>query len=179
MLFLLGMTFISFKTRTPFLARKTLKNWSLLLLLSILAFSSCRRESLQPTNPDNHFPDTRSPELTGNNIKLWRIDNITLNDTIVETIDTCNLDDTYAFHFNGKLELNNGLEKCTDEEDIIEIFWELQQEKSLIQFTYPTGQLAVFEILELNNQRFVISGNAFSTSGEYIGQRTLLFNSLE
>jgi hypothetical protein len=145
------------------------------IITAIYSFvgTACSRFETEPRSQIvNQRPDTRSPELTNNYIKNWGIISITLNDSISEPIDTCRNDDEYFFHFDGYFELNLNENKCEgEEEDVIAGNWELQQDKTILQITYNTGFISVFNIVELDNTDLIIDGNAYDNSGEYIGKR--------
>ena len=152
----------------------------LVLIITSLVGVSCNRLETEPRNQIiNQRPDTRSPELTNNYIKNWKVISITLNDTITEPIETCRLDDEYFFHFDGYFELNLGEHKCNGETiNKIEGNWELQQEKSILQITYETGYIGVFNIVELDNTDLIIEGNAYDSKGDYLGERRLHLRAL-
>tara|TARA_Y100000782_G_C10188470_1_gene268486 strand:- start:8929 stop:9396 length:468 start_codon:yes stop_codon:yes gene_type:complete len=152
-----------------------MNNWKLLFLLALpLLFSACKKDNTDGTyyNPK---PDTQSEALTDNYIKYWRIISISLNDTIPEEVPECNSDDIYSFHFDGYFELLNGNLKCDDEVDISTGSWQFFNDKTDLQITFNAGYIGYFEVHELTDNYLTLAGNAYDSSGNYIGLRSLRF----
>lgn len=158
---------------TPFFAL-------LFFVILLTVGTACSRLETDPPSPvNNTLVDTRSPELTNNYIKRWKIRSITLNDTTNISIDSCRLDDEYEFHFDGFFQLDLGTEKCQGEEtDAIEGNWHFQDEKTLLQIKYNTGLVGLFEVFQLDKVNLILQGNSFNDSGEFIGKQQIHFRAL-
>ncbi len=153
----------------------------LLFFVALLTVgTACSRlETDPPTTVNNTLVDTRSPELTNNYIKRWKIQSITLNDTTHIPIDSCRLDDEYEFHFDGFFQLDLGTEKCNGEEtDAIEGNWHFQDDKTLLKIEYNTGLIGLFEVFQLDKVNLILQGNSFNDSGEFIGKQQIHFRAL-
>ena len=162
------------------MGRNHFKYYPILILASLIAlYTSCSRFETEQPQVINERPDTRSEELTGNYIKSWKIIAITLNDSINEPIDSCSEDDEYYFHFDGFFQLDLGEKLCGNEtETTLEGNWELKQEKTILQITYESGFLGIFNVHELDRTDLIIEGSAYDERGNYIGMRKLHLRAL-
>lgn len=162
------------------MGRNHFERYSILIAFSLVVlFTSCSRFETERGQVINERPDTRSEALTDNYVKNWKVIAITLNDSLSEPIDTCRQDDEYYFHFDGFFQLDLGDQLCDNEsEPNINGNWELQQEQTILQITYESGFIGVFNVLELDRTDLIIEGSAYDQLGNYIGMRKLHLRAL-